>query len=88
MYGRRKDARYRLSVREEGVLRVMRDVVVQRVDGRDVYALGDALEAAGLELTVETGEDRQRSMRVRLKQCTPILVGGNVRYRLHFAVID
>ena len=85
MHGRRKDARYRLSVRGDGVLRVMRDVVVQQADGSDVYALGDALEAAGLELTVEQG---QRSARVRLKECTPVLVGRNVRYRLHFAVID
>jgi hypothetical protein len=89
MHGRRKDERYRLSVPGKGVLRVLRDVVVERFDGSEVYAVGDAPEAAGLELTLDTVEHGQAAgVRVRLKECTPVLVGGNVRYRLHFAILD
>ena len=67
----------------------MRDVVVERFEGSDVYAVGDAPETAGLELTLDAVEHgHEAGIRVRLKECTPILVGGNVRYRLHFAILD
>ena len=88
MHGRRRDERYRLSVPGEGALRVMRDVVVERRDGSEVYALGDAPEPAGLEMTLDTVEHgREAGVRVRLKECTPVLVGATVRYRLHFAIL-
>jgi hypothetical protein len=88
MSGRRRDARYRLSLPGDGVLRVVRDVVVERFEGRDVFAVGDAPEAVGMELTLEIVERGQDAgMRVRLKECTPVIVGGNVRYQLHFAIV-
>ena len=88
MHRRRKDERYRLSVPGNGVLRLMRDVVVERRVGSEVYAIGDEPEAAGLELTLDTVEPGQETgVRVRLKDCTPVLLGGNLRYRLHFAIL-
>ena len=88
MSGRRRDSRYRLSVPGEGVFRVMRDVIVERFEGSEVYAVGDAPEVAGLELTLGIVERGQEAVRVRLKECTRVIVGGNVRYRLHFAILN
>jgi hypothetical protein len=67
----------------------MRDVIVERFEGSEVYAVGDAPEATGLEVTLDVVERGQEAgVRVRLKECTPVIVGGNVRYRLHFAILD
>jgi hypothetical protein len=65
----------------------MRDVVVERFDAREVYALGDAPEVIGLELTLDVAE-RDQEVRVRLKECTPVVVGRDVRYRLRFTILD
>ena len=83
MFGRRSYARFNLEPSGHGVLRVLRDVVVEEVGsdalmviGRDAAAVGDALT---LELAEFEGSPR---LNVRVVDCRPIVVDGALRHRL------
>jgi hypothetical protein len=88
MSGRRRDTRYGLAVPCEGSFLFVQDVVVERLEGEAVYALGDGPEAIGIEMTLDvSGGADGADTRVRLEECTPVVVDGVMRYRLRFAII-
>lgn len=88
MSGRRRDTRYGLSAPCEGSFLFVQDVVVERLAGNEVYALGDGPEAIGMEMTLDVPTSGDATdTKVRLAECTPVVVDGVMRYRLRFAVI-
>lgn len=89
MSGRRRDARYRLSAPCEGSLEIIRDVVIERLGAGDVLALSDAAHPPGMELILDAAPDAGRpAVHVRVRQCTPVVADGIVRYRLRFAIVE
>jgi hypothetical protein len=88
MRGRRKDARYGLSVPFEGALSVYQDLKIERCTLTEIIALSDApvtvselmvldLVSSGPSMTVE----------VRVAESTPVMIDGDVQYRLRLAIV-
>ena len=87
MTGRRQDRRYRLSVAHEGSLLVQRDLLVERHEGSDVFALSDAPGSAGEQLQLDLMSVPRALVTVRVMESTPVIVGEEMRYRLHLKKI-
>ena len=89
MWGRRRDARYRLSVPFEGALSAFQDLRVERYDAGEVVALSDAPGGSGQELTLDLMDSGSRvTVQVRVMESTPVIVDGDVRYRLRLTIVD
>ena len=82
MFGRRRHTRFALPSRPEGVLRIMRDVAIERTIGADeVTAISRESGVVGETLTVEIpGESAGLAMEV--VESRPMIVSGAVRHRL------
>lgn len=83
MFGRRSYARFSLAPSGAGVLRVLRDVIVQDV-GRDEWlVVGREPAAVGDAMTLQLTEfDADSSVSVQVLESRPILVDGAIRHRL------
>lgn len=89
MRGRRRDARYRLSVPFEGALAVLQDLKVERYDTRGVVAVSDAPGDLGQHLTLDLmGSGSRVTVQVRVVESSPVIVDGHVHYRLRLAIVD
>jgi len=89
VFGRRSHARFNLHPSSEGVLRVLRDVIVQRIDNNEVIAIGREAAAVGELLTVEIAEaDAAPGVSVRVVESRPIILDGAVRHQLRLQRIQ
>jgi hypothetical protein len=87
MTGRRRSIRYACAVPHEGELRVAYDVIVESRSEREVVAWSDAPQVRGQALTLELGlSEPADGVSARVVECEPIVVEGNLRYRLRFAI--
>lgn len=86
MTGRRKSVRYQCAVPHEGDLRVAYDVIVESRTESEVLVWSESPQVRGEELTLELGSTVSEVIRVRVVECEPAVVDGNLRYRLRFAI--
>jgi len=84
MSGRRSHVRCAVLQSPEGVLRVMRDVVVQqRAGDRDVIAISREPGVLGEAVVVEVPADEtSEGLQTRVVESQPVVVNGTVRHRL------
>jgi hypothetical protein len=83
MSGRRSYVRFNLSPAGEGVLRVLRDVTVQRASEDEVLVIGREAGVVGDVMTIEMTEpDSAIRSKVRVVESLPVIVNGAVRHRL------
>lgn len=84
MFGRRSHARLSLTTAWEGMLRVLRDVmVVQRAERGEFVAISREPAIVGEALTLDlTANNTEVSVPVRVQDTRPVMVDGAVRHRL------
>jgi hypothetical protein len=83
MSGRRSHVRFAVFHAPDGVLRVMRDVVVQPAGNREVFAISREPAAVGESVVVEfpSGE-ASACLGARIVESQPVVMDGSVRHRL------
>ena len=84
MSGRRSHARLNLTRAWDGVLRVLRHVmVVQRAERGEFVAISTEPAVVGEALTLDlTADEAQVSLPVRVHETRPVVVDGALRHRL------
>ncbi len=78
---RRRDSRLEIA-NTEGVLRVLRDVTVNRTDDGDFIVIGSEAGTPGEVLTIQIAADGNRPVLVRVTDSYPTIIGGRVRHEL------
>jgi len=88
--GRRSHVRFEVLQSPEGVLRVMRDVLVQSVGRHEVVAIsrepGVLGEIVAFEVSVSAQEPGS-GMAVRVVESHPVVENGTVRHRLRLETV-
>jgi len=88
MSGRRSHVRFEVIQSPEGVLRVLRDVLVQSADLREVVAISREPGVLGEAVTVElSAEQPGAGVHARVVESQPVVVNGTVRHRLRLEAI-
>jgi hypothetical protein len=73
----------------DGSLTVPGDVVIERCTGDEVWVVSSSPAVHGETLTLDvTGAGPAVSMRVRVAESVPVLVGGVVRHGLRLVVVS
>jgi len=86
--GRRSHLRFDVVQSPDGVLRVMRDVVVQSVAHNEVIAISREPGLLGEAVTVDVSAEQPGSgMHARVVESQPVVVNGTVRHRLRLETI-
>lgn len=89
MSGRRSHVRFEVLQSPEGVLRVMRDVFVQRAGDREVIAVSREPGVLGEVVAIELpADDTSAGLQARVVESQPIVVNGTVRHRLRLQAIE
>jgi hypothetical protein len=87
MSRRRRETRF--EVREvEGVLRVLRDVVVQRDAMNELVAISPEAGLPGELVTLHLGTDVDVPARVRVVESRPVVINGQLRHRLQLSRVS
>lgn len=83
MSGRRSQVRFEILQSPEGVLRVMRDVVVQRADDQEFIAISGEPGVLGEAVTVDVlAAEAFVSVPARVVDSQPVVLNGSLRHRL------
>ena len=83
MSGRRSYPRFDITPSSDGVLRVLRDVIVQRAHDDDLLVIGREAGVVGDVVTLEMAEPgRLTGTEVRVVESVPVIVDGMVRHSL------
>lgn len=89
MSGRRSHVRYVVLHPPEGSLRVMRDVVVEHVDDREVVIVSREPGVPGEVVVVQLALDEAaRRVRGRVIDSQPVVVDRALRHRIHLREIS
>lgn len=83
----RRETRFEI-VNAEGVLRVLRDVVVRTSSGEGIVAISNEPGLAGEVLTIQLASEGNAPRAVRVIDSRPTMVAGQVRHRLRLAPIE
>jgi hypothetical protein len=84
---RRRDSRLEV-VNAEGVLRVLRDVMVRRTDNAEFIAISGEPGVRGEVLTIFLAKDGHAPFSVRVVDSKPTMVEGSVRHQLRLRSVD
>jgi hypothetical protein len=87
MSGRRRESRLEM-VDAEGVIKVLRDVMVRRGDGREFVARSSEPGVAGEILTIQFASDGYGPVPVRVVASEPILRDGALQHQLRLTTLD
>lgn len=88
MSGRRSHLRFEVVQSPEGVLRVMRDVLVQSVGRDEVVAISREPGILGEAVTLDVSAEQPGSgVQARVVESQPIVVNGTVRHRLRLETV-
>jgi hypothetical protein len=69
-------------------MRVLRDVVVDRVDREELMAVSHAPAIAGEDMSLDlVGAGKAIELRVRVLDSRPVIIEGAVRHRIRLAVL-
>ena len=82
MSGRRSYPRFDITPSSEGVLRILRDVVVQRAHDEDLLVIGREAGGVGDVMTLEIAEPGASGAEVQVVESLPVIVDGTVRHSL------
>ena len=88
MSGRRNHARYAILRSPEGVLRVLRDVVIQNTVRDQTIALSSEPAILGELVMVQFPMGNQSGVQARVQESQPIMVDGSLRYQLRLRHVD
>ena len=70
-------------------MRVLRDVVVDRLDREELLAISQSPAIAGEEMTLDlVGGGTAIELRVRVLESRPVIIDGAVRHRIRLAVLQ
>ena len=88
--GRRSYQRYSVLPTSEGVLRVLRDVVVQSATDRELVVFSSEPGVLQTTMALELRESlaAPRPLSVRVVESQPVVTNGTVRHRLTLSVVD
>ncbi len=83
MSGRRSYQRFNISPSSEGVLRVVRDVAVQRTEGDEFVVIDRDAGIVGDVVTLESADgEATLNGRTQVVESVPVIIDGTVRHRL------
>ena len=83
MLGRRSHERFTLTQSAEGILRILRDVIVQRTTNTEWIAISGEPGVTGETLVLDFGSaEVPARFTVRVLESRPVVVDGGVRHRL------
>ena len=82
MSGRRSHARFAMLRSPEGVLRVVRDVVIQSTTNEHIVAISREPAVLGTSVSVQLSAHHDSAVPARVLESHPIVVDGHVRHRL------
>ncbi len=86
MSGRRRETRLEM-INSEGVIKVLRDVMVRRGDGREFVARSSEGAVTGEILTIQFASDGYAPVPVRVIASTPILLDGSLQHQLRLTTL-
>jgi hypothetical protein len=84
---RRQDSRLEV-VNAEGLLQVLRDVIVRRTADGAFVAIGNEAGIRGELLTIYIAADGNQPVQVRVTDSYPTLIGGCVRHEIRLMPLD
>lgn len=87
MTGRRSHTRFVIASPWSGVVRILRDAVVDRTDRDELLAITHSAAVIGEELSVNLmGAGQNVAVTVRVIESRPVIVDGTVRHRVRLAL--
>ena len=89
MFGRRSHARFTLSSSTEGVLSVLRDVVVEQLDGSEIIAISQEAGILDEKMLIEIPDQEGNvAVGVQMVESRPVMIDGAVRHRLRLRKLE
>ena len=88
MSGRRSHARFTVLPSPEGVLRVLRDVVVQSTTTEQLVVLGRHPGVRGELVSVQSTSDSGEPVIAQVLESQPIIVDGSVRHQVRLQQVN
>jgi hypothetical protein len=88
MSGRRSHARYAVLQSPEGVLRVLKDVVIQRTVHDHTIALSREPGILGELVMVQFPTDNEAGVQALVQESQPVMVDGSLRHQLRLRHVD
>jgi hypothetical protein len=82
MFGRRSHQRFTISSSPEATLRILRDVLVERVSHDEIVVIGRHVGVVGDLLKMQIAETGDFALSVRVVESRPSVVDGTMRHRL------
>jgi len=89
MFGRRSHARFTLSSSTEGVLSVLRDVVVEQFEGSEIVAISQEAGILDEIMLIEIPDyDATAAVGVQIIESRPVMIDGALRHRLRLRKLE
>jgi hypothetical protein len=89
MSGRRSHPRFAVTNPWGGVIRILRDVVVNRVDRDELLAVSNAAAIVGETLSLDLiGDGQALAVKVRVIDSRPVIIDGTVRHRVRLSLLE
>jgi hypothetical protein len=89
MSKRRSHQRFEPTQPWQGVLRILRDVIVQPGPGNDLTAFSEAAAVPGETLALDLVSAGARvTLRVAVRDCRPVVLDGGVRHKITLELAD
>lgn len=89
MSGRRSHPRFTVATPWAGAVRVLRDVVINRIGPNELLAVSQTPGLVGEEMTLDvTGGGASMGLRVKVIESAPMIFNGAVRHRIKLALLD
>lgn len=87
MSGRRGHQRFAIASPAAGAIRVLRDVVIDRMDRDDVVAISQTPGIIGEEMSLDLiSSSGCVALRVKVLESRPVVVAGSLRHQLRLVV--
>ena len=89
MSGRRSHPRFAVTTPWDGAIRILRDVVINRIGVDELLAVSNAPAIVGEMLSLEViGAGQRATMRVQVLDSRPVIIDGSVRHRVGLKLVD
>jgi hypothetical protein len=89
MSGRRSHPRFAVTNPWDGAIRILRDVVVNRIGVDELLAVSNAPAIVGEMLSLELmGAGQRATMKVQVLDSRPVIIEGSVRHRVELKLVD
>ena len=82
MFGRRSYQRFTISSSPEATVRILRDVLVERVSHDEIVVIGRHVGVVGDLLRMQIAEAGNFALSVRVTESRPSVADGTIRHRL------